>query len=473
MVRHYSRQACLAAAGVFLLLVCGVLLAKDALSERSEFSVDAAACAAKPRSEATLPEDRQGTLRIVELSPARVALGSTLCIAVAGVSSQAKLEALSNDLAEKQAALAKASQSLSDARATATQKLAEENAAAAADRARTAQARQAADREVSTEEQKHRQAVAGLEAAQGAAQKGLMPVKLTLFLAGRRASHISTIAAATPAIQHLSFELKADADGGAEAGKFWRAVLGGPTHGAGSGFGDERYRRLPVGLSRLDGESPEPMTQPFVDMLVYRMSLVLIGGAGALFLIAALIVIAGETALLRDDAERRGAPYSLARVQLAMWAVLVFFGFIFIWLVLGQMKGILNGSVLALLGISATTGLMATQMPTRRAVPAGAAGDPALVAEPPKSQGFFKDILNDGAEPTLPRIQMVAWSVLLAVIFIWNVAFGFSFVEFDTNLLIMMGLVGGTYVAFKPVENGAPARAPDPPAQRAPGGAAG
>jgi hypothetical protein len=456
MLTNYSRETCLAAAGVLLLLICGVLSAWDALSGRPEFSVDPSSCAERSSNAPALPADGQGALRIVELSPGRVALGSRLCVAVAGVSSQAKLDALTNDLSEKQAALAKATQSLSDSRDAAAQKLADENAASAADRARAVQARQAADREAANAEQKHRQAVAGLETAQRAAEKGLAPVKLTLFLAGRRASHIFTAAAATPAIQHVSFELRAEPDGEAEAGKFWRSILAGATHAAGPGFRDERYRRLPIGLSRLEGDSPEPMTQPVVDMLVYRMSLVLIGGAGALLLIAALIVIASKTALLRDDPKRRNSPYSLARVQLAMWAVLVFFGFIFIWLVLGQMKGILNGSVLALLGISATTGLMATQMPTRRAESAAAAGDPALVAKPPESQGFFKDILNDGGDPTLPRLQMVAWSVLLAVIFVWNVVFGFSFVEFDTNLLIMMGLVGGTYVAFKPVEGGVP-----------------
>lgn len=458
MFGSYSREKILAAAGIFLFAVCGVLLAREELSGRPDYTVEASTCAAKKSDAVLLAEDRAGALRIVEVTPGRVLLGNSLCIAVAGVAPQPQLDALTSDLAEKRDAVSRASRRFSDARTAAAQKLADENAASAADRPKAQQARQAADKEMSAEEQKHRQAVADLEMAQSAAQKGLAPVKLTLFLAGRRAGSISAPARAISEIQHLSFDLRPASDGRDDTGKFWRAVFAGPTHSAGPGFWDERFRRLPVGLSRLEGDRPETTVQPAIDMLIYRMSLVMLGGAGALCLIGALALLARSTALLRDFPGKYPggellAPYSLARVQLALWAVLVFFGFVFIWLVLGQANGILNESILVLLGISATTGLVATQMPRRAAAPPGAAGAPVPAAETPASQGFLRDILHDGAGPALPRIQMVAWTVLLAVIFAWNVATGFVFYDFDTYLLIMIGIAGSSYVAFKPVES--------------------
>lgn len=449
MAGEHSREKYFAWAGVVLFALCGLVLAADWFSDRTERSINATDCKTRLSGAAALPEDNTGRLRIVGLLPSRVELGSTLCIAVAGVTSQTKLDALAATVSEMTTLVADRSRLLENARSAAAQKSADENAVAAA-------------------EQKYRQARVELQGARSAAETGQAPVRLSLFLGGKRVDHLSLSAEAGPAIQYLTVALGPAAEADARAGEFWRTLLAGPTRAAGARFWDARYKVLPVGLSRLEGDNPEPMVQPVIDVLVYRMSLVMLGGAGALCLIAALVLLARSTTLLRDHAERPDAPYSLARVQLAMWAVLVFFGFVFIWLVLGRMNGILNESVLVLLGISATTGLVATQMPTRSAAPAAAAGDPAPVAEPPKSQSFFRDILYDGAGPTLPRMQMLAWSVLLGVIFVWNVLTGFTFTEFDTNLLIMLGIAGSSYVAFKPVETAGPVAPPVTPPAPAP-----
>lgn len=509
MITNTSSAPRFAGLGVLLFALCGALLVADHYSDGRKRSVDATACEAEFGRAAVHPDDNNGKLRIVGVSPPRVELGATLCVAVAGVASQARADAPVADLARKSAAkdgrskfLAAAEAALASKLETA-QRLENEQAAAtaaqpvaAADRMRAQQARSLAEsaaRDVAGEEQKLRQAVAEFDAARNAAETGAAPVKLTLFLSGKRADHLSFEAAAKPGIQYLTFELNPEFDGSAKPGKLWREILAGSTQGAGNGQWNDRYRKLTVGLSRLEGDSPEPMTQPSVLMLIYRMTLVGLGGAGAACLIIALVLLARSTTLLRDHSGLSAegvpdAPYSLGRAQLAMWAVLVFFGFIYIWLTLGQMSGILNQSVLLLLGISATTGLVAAQIPSRATVPAhpldpaaAEAQAPALADDRPRTSGFFfKDILHDGAGPTLPRIQMLAWSVLLAVIFAWNVLTGFVFADFDTNLLIMMGIVGSSYVAFKPSEiegpvtapAAAPAAVPAPAPAAAPGQAA-
>ncbi|WP_332681866.1 hypothetical protein [Bosea sp. (in: a-proteobacteria)] len=490
MIGKKSSERAWAGLGVLLFAACGVLLAVDHFSARRHPAADAESCEAKAQAGKSAASDESGKLRILEVWPGSLRLGDQLCIVAAGVSSQANADALAEDLAKKRAAMAARSTAFKLAQSAAAGKAEEalqldskvEDAVAAgqpvdAIRRTAAQARSQADtlvKSAGSEEQKYREAVAEVNGARIAAEQEPAPVRVTLFLGGKRAGHLHFDAAATSKPQPLLFRLDSEFDGGSDAGRFWRDILAGATQSGGDGRWNDRYRRLSVGLSRLEGASPEARTSQSVDILIYRLSLVGLGGAAAATLLIALVLLARSTTLLRDHAGKDEgglpqAPYSLARSQLAMWGALVFFGFIFIWLTLGHVNGILNTNLLLLLGISATTGLMATQMPTRSAAPAAPDGAPAPVAEPPKSQGFFKDILHDGAGPTLPRIQMLAWSVLLAVIFVWNLATGFAFTDFDTNLLIMLGIAGGSYVAFKPVEAAAPVTAPAAAPAAAPG----
>ena len=47
---------------------------------------------------------------------------------------------------------------------------------------------------------------------------------------------------------------------------------------------------------------------------------------------------------------------------------------------------------------------------------------------------------------------MIVWTSILAIIFIWNVVWNFAFVDFDTNLLLLMGIASSTYLGFKTQE---------------------
>jgi hypothetical protein len=129
--------------------------------------------------------------------------------------------------------------------------------------------------------------------------------------------------------------------------------------------------------------------------------------------------------------------YSLGRTQMALWLMLTIAGFIFIWLTLGQFLNVITASVLILLGINGATGLAAIQLN-------GAAQATS------KTQSFFADLLYDGDGPKLQRIQVLAWTVILAIIFIWNAVANFVFVSFDTNLLLLMGIANTMYIGFRP-----------------------
>jgi cation transport ATPase len=59
------------------------------------------------------------------------------------------------------------------------------------------------------------------------------------------------------------------------------------------------------------------------------------------------------------------------------------------------------------------------------------------------------DILSDADGVALHRLQIVVWTVILGVVFFAEIFRSFRLPTFDSNLLILMGISGATYVGFK------------------------
>jgi hypothetical protein len=70
------------------------------------------------------------------------------------------------------------------------------------------------------------------------------------------------------------------------------------------------------------------------------------------------------------------------------------------------------------------------------------------VAGPSVSAGLV-DMLRDGDGISFHRFQIVVWTVVLGIIFVRAVAKDLAMPEFDTTLLGLMGLSSGTYIGFK------------------------
>ncbi|MDA1100801.1 MAG: hypothetical protein O2967_17655 [Proteobacteria bacterium] len=204
--------------------------------------------------------------------------------------------------------------------------------------------------------------------------------------------------------------------------------------------------------------------------------------------------------LLRDlgpKPEGGKKPFSLGSTQMAFWFFIVLGGFLYVWLVAGDLS-VLTPSVLGLIGISAATGLAATSVATSKqtAIPAELLKleqektdldsrlsqlDLQIQASPPPSNlagleserdqkkrrgvavnakindltripasaGFFQDILGNGREVALPRFQMMGWTLVLGIVFAHSVFTTLDMPEFDATLLGLMGMSSGTYVGFK------------------------
>lgn len=192
-------------------------------------------------------------------------------------------------------------------------------------------------------------------------------------------------------------------------------------------------------------------------------------------------------------------PYSLGKAQMAFWFFLVSGAYFFLWLVTGD-KDTITPSILVLIGISAGTALGATLIDVDNGskpawkpngLPAKRALDPALPADRAERSAaeawladlrtfrsnldqsdpeygknrayldsligrlelprgnFMRDVLEDGHSVSFHRFQILIWTFVLGIIFIYSVITELSMPEFSATLLTLMGISSGTYLGFK------------------------
>lgn len=185
------------------------------------------------------------------------------------------------------------------------------------------------------------------------------------------------------------------------------------------------------------------------------------------FSLIAFIYLCRTTGMIRapgPPASPGARPYSLSRFQMAFWFFLVINGYLFMYLITGELDTITD-SVLALMGIGAGTALGAALIDAQ---PAGTAtmttatenanatetitsvSAPMPSAPPQPSQGFMRDILSDSGDGiSIHRFQMFAWTLILGFIFVGSVYKNLGMPEFNATLLGLMGVSSGTYLGFK------------------------
>jgi hypothetical protein len=67
----------------------------------------------------------------------------------------------------------------------------------------------------------------------------------------------------------------------------------------------------------------------------------------------------------------------------------------------------------------------------------------------PTSEGWWSDLVTDANGPSFHRFQMIAWTVVLGVLFLASVYKSLSMPEFSGTMLALMGISAGTYLGFK------------------------
>lgn len=302
----------------------------------------------------------------------------------------------------------------------------------------------------------------------------------------------------TPEVTTLLFTLRPSYTEETGARDVWTHVLGRPS------LSEPREVRVSVGI---EDQYAVAASNNTIKLRIVPLNWF----AFWLLIFFALVVgfwlLAKKTDLLRDAVPPPGTgdrrPYSLARTQAAWWFFLVLAAYLLIGIITGDFSTTITGTALGLLGISAGTTLGSAfvdaskaQSPQAQAQDAssrtilegeiaGLESDIATLkaqadtASPPAadvhtlrvelaqkqaalatkksqfkkmnnvSEHFLQDILSDVHGVSFHRFQMMAWSLVLGVIFIVKVYQVLAMPTFNSTLLALLGISAGTFVGLK------------------------
>lgn len=143
--------------------------------------------------------------------------------------------------------------------------------------------------------------------------------------------------------------------------------------------------------------------------------------------------------------------YSLSRVQLAWWTMIVICCYIALWSDSGILVP-LTTDTLILLGISAGTAAAAQTIDINR-VQAIKAQNPTAQIEPDnaahKGQSFLFQVLSDHDGINIQRFQSVVFTFFIGVFFVFEVITKFEMPDLDPGILGLMGISSATYAGLK------------------------
>lgn len=178
--------------------------------------------------------------------------------------------------------------------------------------------------------------------------------------------------------------------------------------------------------------------------------------------LAVLALIAVSRGVLTDAG--LGTSLSLGRCQMFVWTSLIVFGFLTIWVRTGATDTITSQS-LVLLGISAATALGSVVVDSKKngaalasIAEARAARDANALKSAIDASAFrrrahdlaiWEDLLKDANGWSLYRLQVVVWTIVFGVLYLYGVIQELAMPQFSDTILALMGVSGGVYVGFK------------------------
>lgn len=265
--------------------------------------------------------------------------------------------------------------------------------------------------------------------------------------------------------------------------KVWSGLLGKPERGT--------FFVRPVKVSvGLDGGVAETSDVTGFQLVRIRHTWFVCCLLGLIAYLLALFFLGRNTAMFRDGTQDLSsigltkiepvrAPYSMGKIQMAFWFSLMLAAFLFIWLITDNYD-IITPGVLTLIGISASTALGAvaigdsknqsvindiTALQQQRSALQAVAPPPADLQQQLKkiddgiaakekslrltSNDLFDDILTDENGVAFHRLQMLVWTLVLGLLFIYSSWNSLIMPDFSATLLTLQGITAGTYLGFK------------------------
>lgn len=145
----------------------------------------------------------------------------------------------------------------------------------------------------------------------------------------------------------------------------------------------------------------------------------------------------------------KNSKYSLAKVQLFWWTVIISTCFAISYAATGNIQNVLNTSCLVLLGISLGT------TAAGKVIDNSEEANLAVRHQTMNPRNFWMDILSDYQGVNLHRFQAVIFTLLFGIVFIIQFfqADMTQLPAFDTTTLGLLGVSSGGFVALKFNEN--------------------
>ena len=66
-----------------------------------------------------------------------------------------------------------------------------------------------------------------------------------------------------------------------------------------------------------------------------------------------------------------------------------------------------------------------------------------------RSRSFLEDIVSEGGEAEISRLQMIIWNGVLGLVFIWQSLADWQMPTFDPYLTTLLGISSTAYVGYK------------------------
>jgi hypothetical protein len=189
-------------------------------------------------------------------------------------------------------------------------------------------------------------------------------------------------------------------------------------------------------------------------------------------------------------ASRALGPFSLSKVQAAVWFFAILGAYLLIVAATHDISGTMNATALTLMGIGAATVVGSAAIQGNQSQAADAAqqedvarrlaqqikelqakliartgtGDERIIKRSLRdsefafkratnqSTGLWNDIVSDANGVNFHRFQMAAWTIVLAAIFTIAVTRVLAMPDFDNTLLALQGLSAGTFLGLKITE---------------------
>lgn len=134
-----------------------------------------------------------------------------------------------------------------------------------------------------------------------------------------------------------------------------------------------------------------------------------------------------------------GRRYSLAKLQMFLWTLVVAYLAAYVWLATNRLP-VLNDQVLALMGIATATSVAAKGIGVVK-------GDRQAVTKQDAREPQLIDILMEENELSLIKLQMLFWTAFMAGAVLRATTRDLDYPTIDSTLLILMGISQGTYLA--------------------------